>query len=71
MPKPAPRAQINRPSARLPGDAGHRRASRSAEEERADEQTIDAAACLRLEKIDRATAERLIAGDANIEQDST
>jgi hypothetical protein len=42
------------PSARRPRDASHRRASRSAEEEQTDEKTIDAAARLRLEKIDRA-----------------
>jgi hypothetical protein len=48
--------------------AGHRRAT---EEEQTDEETINAAACLRLEKIDRAAAERLIAGNSDIEQDST
>jgi hypothetical protein len=61
----------HRPSARRPHDAGHRGASRSAKEEQTDEETINATACLRLEKIDRTTAERLIAGNSDIEKDST
>jgi hypothetical protein len=65
------RGTDHRPSARHPHDAGQRRASGSTKEKQADEETINAAACLRLEKIDRATAERLIAGNPNIEQDLT
>src|SRR5678815_2776385 len=57
-----------RPSTKTPCRRCRCRADRTADEEQRHEQAVDPAARLGLQQIDGAAAERLIGGDAEIEQ---